>query len=165
MEFFKSITAFFSNIFLILAVVYGLIFVPTFFQYKPMVVFSNSMEPSFGAGSVIYSKYISEEDIEDGDVIVYKNESDELVAHRVVSHANGEFITKGDANKNNDSKPVKYSDIVGRHANVVLPYFGYFVKFVQENKLLVILGFAIMILDLILHNLPSSKKNKLKFNR
>ena len=39
-----------------------------------------------------------------------------VIAHRVVKNraGEGEFITKGDANEENDMNPVKYAELVGR---------------------------------------------------
>ncbi|MBT9770513.1 hypothetical protein GPK74_11240 [Coprococcus catus] len=57
-------------------------------------------------GSLVYVKYIQPEEIQTEDVIAfYGTDADgSIVTHRVVSNsaAMGNFITKGDANSDND---------------------------------------------------------------
>ena len=80
--------------------------VPKTKGYQLYTVVSGSMEPAIPTGSLVYVKYIQPEEIQTEDVIAfYGTDADgSIVTHRVVSNsaAMGNFITKGDANSDND---------------------------------------------------------------
>lgn len=83
--------------------------------YEVYNVVSGSMEPAIPVGSVIYVETLPPEDVAEGDVIAFHG-SDSIIAHRVVKNrvGEGEFITKGDANAENDMNPVGYQELIGR---------------------------------------------------
>ena len=91
---------------IIIVTVYLPITVPRAFGYEIYTVISGSMEPAIPTGSLVYVKYIQPEEIQTEDVIAfYGTDADgSIVTHRVVSNsaAMGNFITKGDANSDND---------------------------------------------------------------
>ena len=91
---------------IIIVAVYLPITVPRAFGYEIYTVISGSMEPAIPTGSLVYVKYIQPEEIQTEDVIAfYGTDADgSIVTHRVVSNsaAMGNFITKGDANSDND---------------------------------------------------------------
>ncbi len=78
-------------------------------------VVSGSMEPEIAVGSVIYVEPVPPESVEEGEVVAFRS-GGSVIAHRVVKNriGEGELITKGDANEENDMNPVKYSELVGR---------------------------------------------------
>lgn len=78
-------------------------------------VVSGSMEPEIPVGSLIYVEPVVLETVEEGDVIAFHG-MDSVIAHRVVRNrvGEGDFITKGDANEENDMNPVKYASVVGK---------------------------------------------------
>lgn len=78
-------------------------------------VVSGSMEPEIPVGSVICVEPVPPETIAEEEVIAFHSGSS-VIAHRVVKNrvGEGEFITKGDANEENDVSPVKYAELVGR---------------------------------------------------
>ncbi|MCI9188368.1 MAG: signal peptidase I [Lachnospiraceae bacterium] len=78
-------------------------------------VVSGSMAPEIPVGSVIYVEPAAPETIAEEEVIAFYSGST-VIAHRVVKNraGEGEFITKGDANEENDMNPVKYAELVGR---------------------------------------------------
>ena len=110
--------------------IYAIICIPYIFKYKPLVVLTGSMEPSFQTGSIIYYKNVPSNEIKVGDIITFKM-GNSLVSHRVYSINDGLYETKGDANNAVDSGKIKYSDIVGKDSNLSIPYLGYFVKYVN----------------------------------
>ena len=77
-------------------------------------VVSGSMEPAIPVGSVLFVEPAAPETVEEGDVIAFRS-GGSVVSHRVVRNrvVEGEFITKGDANREEDMNPVKYSELVG----------------------------------------------------
>ena len=102
--------------------------VPRFAGIDQFVVVSGSMEPEIPVGSMVYAAQTEPSTLEPGDVIVFynSNEANTPVTHRVVENhvADGEIITKGDANDQNDFTPVVYSNIVGKMV-MHIPMLGY----------------------------------------
>ncbi len=90
------------------------------FNYQPIAILSNSMNPTFRRGDVVI--YKKKEEILPGDIIVfqYKNQ---LIVHRVVS-INEYYITKGDANHTVDYIKIKKEDIKGVY-QFHIQYLGY----------------------------------------
>ena len=82
------------------------------------------MEPAIPVGSAIYLQTVAPETVTVGDVIAFYRGRG-VVTHRVVENrtVSGEFITKGDANEENDMEPVPYSAVLGRMAGSV-PVLG-----------------------------------------
>lgn len=83
--------------------------------YEVYNVVSGSMEPAIPVGSVLYVERVEPEEVAEGDVIAFRS-AGSVIAHRVVRNrlVEGEFITKGDANTEEDMNPVKYQELVGR---------------------------------------------------
>lgn len=92
--------------------------VPKTMGYQLYTVVSGSMEPAVPTGSLVYIKYVEPKEIVEGDVIAfYGSDADgSIITHRVVSNSSamGEFITKGDANEENDMNPVTYNQYMGK---------------------------------------------------
>nr|WP_289768760.1 signal peptidase I [uncultured Acetatifactor sp.] len=89
--------------------------VPRLMGYGIYEVVSGSMEPEIPVGSVIYVKAAQPDTVEAGDIIAfYKDES--VITHRVEEnrYVEGEFITKGDANREEDMEPVPYNSVMGK---------------------------------------------------
>lgn len=81
-------------------------------------VVSGSMEPSIPTGSLVYVRQTEPEEVEEKDVIAFYSASDTgaVITHRVMNNqvVSGRFITKGDANDQEDPLPVEYDDYLGR---------------------------------------------------
>lgn len=92
--------------------------VPKAMGYQLYTVVSGSMEPAIPTGSLVYIRYVEPKEITEGDVIAfYGSDADgSIITHRVVSNstAMGQFITKGDANEENDMNPVNYNQYMGK---------------------------------------------------
>lgn len=88
---------------------------PRFMGYDIYEVVSGSMEPEIPVGSVIYVEAEEPENIEAGDIIAFMRE-ESVVTHRVEEnyYVEGQFITKGDANSQEDMAPVDYDSLIGR---------------------------------------------------
>ncbi len=141
---------------------YLLIAAPLVVGYRPVVVLSGSMEPTYHVGSIIYYKATPFDQIAEGDAITYQVGTDgELVTHRVVEkqEISQEFVTKGDANETEDPMPVSYRNVVGRAAKWTIPYAGYFVSFGKTPAVIGIMV-AILVIGIILDNVTADgKKN------
>ena len=101
--------------------------IPKAFGYQMYTVISGSMEPALPVGSLVYIKYQEPESIEKKDIIAFygSNDSSSIITHRVVYNKklSGEFVTKGDANKEKDMNPVSYNQYMGKVV-LMIPVVG-----------------------------------------
>ena len=88
--------------------------VPRFFGITPDIVLSGSMEPSIPTGSICFvDRRADKYEVEVNDIISYKLSNDAIILHRVIAFdAKGNYITKGDANDNQDFAPVSPEQFV-----------------------------------------------------
>ncbi len=112
---------------------------PSVFGVTPMATLSGSMsgteEGHIEVGDLIFVGRTDAETLVAGDVISYM-EGEIIVTHRIVevqTNEEGEieWITKGDANNTNDTRPVKASQLVGKYM-FRIPKLGDFVLFMQK---------------------------------
>lgn len=143
--------------------IYVIVCIPCLFKYRPLVVLSGSMEPTFKTGGIIYYKHALPEEIKAGDIITFRN-GDTFVSHRVNKIENNLYETKGDANNTVDAIKIKYSDIVGKDADFCIPYVGYYIKYINDHMYLLIIVAIILVTEFLLSNIGTSKKNNLKEN-
>ncbi len=120
---------FIGSIILIVAIVACLgLTVPRFAGIDQYVVVSGSMEPAVPVGSMVYSAQTEPSTLQEGDIIIFSNANGDStpITHRVVENriAEGELITKGDANPQNDQDPVLYSNVKGKMV-LHIPMLGY----------------------------------------
>ncbi len=89
--------------------------VPRFLGYEIYNVVSGSMEPKIPVGSVLYVAAAAPEEIQENEVIAFWS-NDSVVAHRVVKNkvVEGSFVTRGDANAQEDMNEVPYEALIGR---------------------------------------------------
>lgn len=97
--------------------------VPRLFGYQIYSVISGSMEPAIPTGSLVYIRGGEPADVQEGEVIAFYGARDtaSIITHRVVENrvVTGEFITKGDANPQEDLNPVPYAHYIGSVARSV----------------------------------------------
>lgn len=101
--------------------------------YKLIVVESGSMSPIFEAGDLICIVKADPKDIKIGDIVTFQTKDDKLLTHRIVDiKADGEIITKGDANKANDSwnDGWKLKEVETKYV-FTMPKLGYFINWWQ----------------------------------
>ena len=137
--------------------VYVLVFIPIIFGWKPLVVISGSMEPTLNVGGLLYYKKIDLNDFKKDDILVFKS-GKHIVSHRVVEKKEFCFVTKGDANNNIDNNVVNNSYVLGRGTNWCIPYLGYYVSFLYNNKIIMFLVITMMLW------LSYKEKKKIKSN-
>ncbi len=126
--------------------------VPKAMGYQLYTVVSGSMEPEIPVGSLVYIRYVEPKEIVEGDVIAfYGSDADgSIITHRVVSNstAMGEFITKGDANEENDMNPVTYNQYMGKMVRLI-PKIGGIVQTITggSGKIAVgcVIGLAVVL--------------------
>lgn len=138
---------------------YLLIAAPMVLGYRPVVVLSGSMEPTYHVGSIIYYKQAAFENINVGDPITYRAGEGSLVTHRVTERhdISREFVTRGDANNTEDPNPVSYDQVVGKASSISLPYMG---VVVEKGRRPAVIGIMVAILGLgfVMDQLPGGKE-------
>ena len=108
--------------------------VPRFLGYGTVAISGGSMEQSIPTGSLIIARWLPDEQVRVGQVIVAKEPGRAAIAHRVVSlQTDGGNVlvqTKGDANPTPDPRPYVLPPRVLTPEHVI-PYLGYLVLFVK----------------------------------
>ncbi len=154
---------------------------PDLFGYIPLSVESGSMEgenkDNFSKGDLIWIKQLDEEEVnglEIGDIITYSlEEGDETtyITHRIVNivyesdnKTIASFTTKGDANRDNDSKAVYPYQVIGVYSSKWKGWgnFGDFMKSAEGIVLVVALPIVIFILVDVTYVLISRHNRKMR---
>jgi len=157
---YKKIVDFTSDVIYIFAILYALVYAPMLLGHHPIVVVSESMNPYFKVGGIVYYSHVQEDQLQKDDVITFSYEDDdkELITHRIYAIENGKITTKGDGNEKADSKQIEYSNVKGRVSNVMIPFLGYFVGYVNNNMYVIVCAILILISEFILDNLRCFKR-------
>lgn len=155
------------NIFQTISILIGftaivLFIIPTIIGIKPFIVLSGSMENAVKTGSVAYiNTHVKAEDIKIGDIIAF-SVGNTQVTHRVIGiNKYSSFITKGDANKNEDLAPVKFEDFKGKTI-FSIPYLGKFMTMCKTRmgKFIIFLIIGLNILCLMFSKETDKKAKK-----
>lgn len=132
----------------ILVIIYLLIFIPTIWGHKPLVVISGSMEPTLKVGGILYYHDKNYEEFDKGDILIYKLD-DHIISHRIYDITENGIITKGDANSTYDNLLVNENQILGIGTNWSIPLIGYYADFVYSHKFLLVFSFIVVLVDII----------------
>lgn len=135
------------SIIYVLVLVYLLIFIPSFWGHKPLVVISSSMEPTLKVGSLLYYHEQELDKFNKDDILVYYSKH-HIISHRLVERVDGGFITKGDANPSNDSLVINNSQVLGKGTQWCIPYLGLYADFIYTHKYILVVTIVILIIDL-----------------
>lgn len=89
--------------------------VPAFTEYEVYNVVSGSMEPEMPIGSLALVEPIEPTAVREGDVIAFHS-GESVITHRVTQNHTfeGEFVTKGDANEEEDMRAIPYEALIGQ---------------------------------------------------
>lgn len=139
-------------------VVYMVIAAPILLGYRPLVVLSGSMEPTYPIGSIIYYHECSFEEIEAGDPVTFRA-GNSLVTHRVteIDEDSRTLTMKGDNNLSEDPIPLEETEIVGKATGFAIAFAGYLVTYGKNPT--VIAGMAvILLLNYVLEGIVSKQK-------
>ena len=102
--------------------------------YKQLIVQSGSMEPTIMTGDVIVIAKAGT--YQKNDVITFQDIDKGITTHRVdsVNDIGGEkqFVTKGDANRVQDSDIVSEKEIMGKLI-LTIPKLGFFISFLRSK--------------------------------
>lgn len=121
--------------------------------FKPVAVYSGSMRPTLGVGSLAVDRVVPASSVRVGDVITFNDPytKGRLVTHRVAQIVPTKqglaYRTKGDANPSRDPWAIRLNDKVGRVAFDV-PLAGYVLYYghTREIRGLLLIVFAILVL-------------------
>ena len=131
----------------ILVILYLLIFIPTIWGQKPLVVISGSMEPTLNVGGILYYEKTEFKDFQVDDIIVYQLD-DHIISHRVYDITENGIITKGDANNTYDNLLISENQILGKGTNWCIPLIGYYADFIYNHKYLLYITLLVIIVDM-----------------
>src|SRR5919197_1552150 len=112
--------------------------------FKPIAVYSGSMRPTLGVGSLAVDRVVPASSVRVGDVITFNDPyiKGRLVTHRVVQIVQTKhglaYRTKGDANAARDPWAIKLNDKVGRVAFDV-PVAGYALWYAHTREVRAVL--------------------------
>lgn len=141
----------------ILLIIYLLVFIPTLWGHKPLVVISGSMEPVLKLGGILYYEKIDVNEFDEGDILVYTTK-DHVISHRIVNITDNGFITKGDVNNSVDGELVNENQILGKGTNWSIPFIGYYADYIYGHKYLLYISLALIIIDLCNDTYKEHKK-------
>ena len=117
--------------------------------YQPRIVYSGSMRPTLGVGSLAVDRVVPASSVRVGDVITFNDPyvKGRLVTHRVAKIVHTDhglaYRTKGDANATRDPWAIQLNDKVGSVAFDV-PVAGYVLWYAhtREIRALLLIVFA-----------------------
>jgi signal peptidase len=120
---------------------------------KPVSVYSGSMRPTLGVGSLAVDRVVPASTVRVGDVITFNDPytKGRLVTHRVAQIVPTKqglaYRTKGDANPARDPWAIRLNDRVGRVAFDV-PLAGYLLYYAHTREIrgLLLILFAVFVL-------------------
>jgi signal peptidase I len=122
----------------LLATIVGLMVcacLPPLVGWRSQVVLSGSMSPALRVGDIVVSRPASVERLTPGQVVVVDNPAQpgRTLVHRLVRvDADGNLVTKGDANTADDSSPIPPSGLKGV-GRMRVPYIGLVAVWAQER--------------------------------
>jgi signal peptidase I len=124
------------------------LFLPKLLGYEVYNIVSPSMEPAIPMGSMVLVEQVDPVEVERGDVIAFRR-GGVVVTHRVTQNrvVEGEFMTKGDANAEEDASPVPYDNLVGRvktHVPVLGQLMAYLTTALGKVYLLCLIACGVM---------------------
>lgn len=120
--------------------------IPGYGKTKPLIVLTDSMEPTIKSGDLILIREVDFDDVEEGDIISYfesETQRTTTVTHRVIEiiyDENGnklEFVTQGDANNIEDSDHVTRGKLIGVYKTRI-PVLGSVAIFLKSTPGLIV---------------------------
>lgn len=119
---------------------------PRVFGISVSYVPTESMEPTIMAGEYIMFTKTSFDDVEVGDIVIYRNSNDMYIVHRVIEKNNDYLIAKGDNNMLADTEKI-YPDMVYGEYVMTVGILSIFSGGISKNAIffILIIIFIIMI--------------------
>ncbi len=85
------------------------------FGWKPVIVLSDSMEPTYTSGEIVLVRE-KQESPKLNEIVMFRQKNygmNSYVTHRIVGYDSDGYITKGDANRTEDPGRIQEKDIIG----------------------------------------------------
>ena len=125
--------------------------------FKPVEVYSGSMVPTLGVGSVAFDRPVAGRSVRAGNVITFQDPytKGRLVTHRVIRIFHTKhglaYHTKGDANATRDPWTIALPNRVGR-VSFSVPYVGYVLWYAHSREvrgaLLILVALLVLVATL-----------------
>lgn len=131
-----------------------------FFGYTYFEVTTGSMSGAIEINDVIIVKITK--DVHENDIISFKQD-EAIITHRIIKEEEQEFITKGDAN-NDEDKPIQKDDVIGKVVKII-PKLGVWVKVFSEFKVIGSIFVTIILFRLGIYGNDDKKNKKTRKNR
>jgi signal peptidase len=127
------------------------------------IVLSGSMQPAIPIGSIIAIKPVDPNKLQINDIICFENSPNKpWITHRIINITQEGFITKGDANPEEDRETVNKENVIGKVV-LTIPYIGYLSYFVHTPLgfiLLIIIPATLIIIGEVRNIIKNKKKEK-----
>ena len=127
--------------------------VPSVFGYSYSIVVTPSMEPTIKTGDLIITKKVEIDEIEIGDVILFKASEGEIagkhIVHRVIGIIDGKYQTQGDNNPIPDEQLVSYDMVVGEYV-FKLPFKNVGLLIIENKSIIFIILIGIFAFMMIM---------------
>lgn len=136
---------------------------PRIFGLSLSYVPTASMEPTISAGEYVMYGKTDFEDVNVGDIIVYKSSSGMYIIHRVIEKNTEYLTTKGDNNAISDTEQITPDMVYGKYI-MTIHFLSIFSGGISKNLvfLILILIFTAMIVMQIISIVLKQKTEKLK---
>lgn len=149
------------NIILVFKTIFRPKEIPGILGYKPLIVLSGSMQPTFNYGDLIVVKDVDYDTLKVGDIVSFKNGKKSTTTHRIAgvsSISDKCFETKGDANNVKDLGIVCKKDIQGKYLYKIIG-LGSVILFIQSPIGFIVLMSFIILLCIYIYLSGPKKKN------
>ena len=121
--------------------------------YHPFVLSTQSMEPTVMKGSLCWvDTKITPQEVEVGDIVVYRSPANSLVLHRLVDMKEEKYVLKGDASQKKQEMELNRVNFIGREV-FAIPRVG---EYVGQSRWV----FLFAVVFLVLGCVPWEKVHK-----
>ena len=149
----KKIVNVLSDISFILVFGYLIILVPKIFGYNPLAIVEvKNNEVPFKDGALIFYKKVKVEEIHKKDVILYKDTLNDYYTYVVKNIDDGKIYI-------NDDTKYSIDELSGKVAPAYIPYYGYYISFIDNHIILLYILCGIVIIDFIAGGVIGSFKS------
>lgn len=128
------------------------------FSLKTYIMKDESMKPNINKFEFIIAKKYKKNNPKIGDIVIYKEENNQIRIKRIVGEENHEYITKADNNYYNDINNLKVNNIIGRVV-ISIPILGFILNIVKSKIFMIII---IILLLAIYFRAKQLRKRKFK---
>ncbi len=159
----KTIMKVVSDLCVLLIFLYLIFFIPLLVGYKMITV--NDTDSDAKEGSLLYYQKVDQRLLQASNLIVYQDGESYKISkiHRVEASKDNSseysyLIEMGEST----IQKMKYSDIIGKVAEIQIPYIGFYINYINNHKSLFYIIIGIVVIDMTIGNIILSRKRKIK---